>query len=206
MRIGFFTDGFLPQPNGVATSVFESAKELKRRGHEVFIIAPKYPGYRDAENVIRLTSVKIYKEPELRVALNLPDKNLRKILSMDFDVIHGHSGGPITFLGREIARVKKVPFVVTYHTLWSHYTHYFFKGKIVTPKLMERATKLFGNGCDYLIAPTERVEKELKTYGIKKPIAIIPSGIDTEKFLNAEPGALRKKNRHKRRSNYFVCR
>ena len=194
MRIGFFTDGFLPQPNGVATSVSESAKELERRGHEVFIIAPKYPGYIDhSTNVIRLPSIKVLKLPETRLAPSFPDKSLGKIFSMDFDIIHGHSGGPITFLGREIARAKDIPFVITYHTLWNRYTHYFFKGKIVTPKLMERATKIFANRVDYLIAPTSRVEHELRSYGIKKPIAIIPSGIDIEKFQNSKKGFLRKK-------------
>src|SRR3989344_1151078 len=105
MRIGFFTDGFLPQPDGVTTSVFESAKELRRRGHEVFIIAPKYPGYVDRDPyVIRLTSLKVYRDPEIRMGLSLPDKALRKIISMDFDIIHGHSGGPVTLLGSQVAR------------------------------------------------------------------------------------------------------
>lgn len=194
MRIGFFTDGFLPQPNGVATSVYESAKELGRRGHEVFVIAPKYPGYVDSGiNVIRLRSLKISKQPEMRIALSIPDNSLRRVLSMDFDIIHGHSGGPITLLGWEIARSKKIPYVVTYHTLWNRYAHYFLKGKIVTPKIIERATKIFGNRADHLIAPTKRVEEELKSYGVKKPITVVPSGIDTGKFKNAKEGFLKSK-------------
>ncbi|HVZ67697.1 MAG TPA: glycosyltransferase [Patescibacteria group bacterium] len=198
MRIGFFTDGFLPQLDGVATSVSETAKELKRRGHNVTIIAPKYPGYKDREiEVIRLTSVRVQKEANIRVALNIPDKSWRKILSMDFDIIHGHSGGSITFLGAQIAKLKNIPSIVTYHTLWNRYTHYFLKGKIVKPKMMEQATKLFGNTLDYLIAPTERVEKELKRYGVRRPIAVIPSGIDTEKFKKAEKGFLRERIKNK---------
>ena len=192
MRIGFFTDGFLPQPNGVATSVFESAKELERRGHEVWIIAPSYPGYIDKSlNVIRLTSLKVFKEPEIRLALNLPDKAMRKVLSMDFDVIHGHSGGIVTLMGWEVARAKNIPFVVTYHTLWNRYTHYFLKGKVITPKMVERATKIFGNQIDFLIAPTGRVEQELASYGVKKPIKIVPSGINIDKFKEGKGGYLR---------------
>lgn len=194
MRIGFFTDGFLPQPNGVATSVFETARELESRGHEVFIIAPKYPGYIDRDlNVIRLPSLKIAEKPETRIGISLPDQHLRKIISMDFDIIHGHSGGPVTLLGWEIARAKSIPCVVTYHTLWNRYTHYFLKGKVVTPKMMEQATKIFGNQVDFLIAPTERVEKELKKYGVKKPIRIVPSGINLDKFKAESHGFLRKK-------------
>lgn len=192
MRIGFFTDGFLPQPNGVATSVVEAANELERRGHEVFIIAPKYPGFVDKNvRVIRLTSLKVASKPEIRMALHLPDQALRKILSMDFDVIHGHSGGPVTLIGWEIARRKKIPYVVTYHTLWNRYTHYFLKGKVVTPKMMERATKIFGNGVDYLVAPTAKVEKELRSYGVKKPIKVVPSGVDVGEFSKAKKGFLR---------------
>ena len=192
MRIGFFTDGFLPQPNGVATSVFESAKELERRGHEVWIIAPSYPGYIDKSlNVIRLTSLKVFKEPEIRLALNLPDRAMRKVLSMDFDIIHGHSGGVVTLMGWEVARAKNVPFVVTYHTLWNRYTHYFLKGKVITPKMMERATKIFGNRIDFLIAPTGRVEQELVSYGVKKPIKVVPSGINIDKFKEGKGGYLR---------------
>lgn len=194
MRIGFFTDGYLPQPNGVATSVYETAKELERRGHEVFVIAPKYPGYKDtSKNVIRLTSINVNEAVKIRVAITLPDKDMRQVLSNEYDIIHGHAGGPITLLGWEVARNKKVPYVVTYHTMWSRYTHYFLKGKVVTPKMMERATKIFGNAVDFLIAPTGRVEKELRSYGVKTPIKVIPSGVDLEEFAKAKKGVLRKR-------------
>jgi 1,2-diacylglycerol 3-alpha-glucosyltransferase len=193
MKIGFFTDGFLPQPNGVATSVFASAQELERRGHEVFIVAPKYPGYKDEMNVFRLTSVKVMSKPDLRLALHLPDRPLRRLLKMDFDIIHVHSGGPITLLGLEIAKAKNIPIVATYHTLWAKYTHYFMKGKVIKPKVIEQATKLFCNRCDYLIAPSRRVVEELEKYGIKKPIAMIPSGVDTRKFGVVSKNTFRKK-------------
>jgi 1,2-diacylglycerol 3-alpha-glucosyltransferase len=193
MKIAFFTDVFLPELDGVTTSVYESAKELERRGHEVVIIAPKYPGFIDKTlNVIRLTSLKVYKVPEIRLALNLPDRAMRKILSMDFDVIHGHAGGTVTLMGWEVARTKKIPFVITYHTLWNRYTHYFLKGKVVTPRMMEKATKIFGNQADFLIAPTDRVEKELQSYGVKKPIKVIPSGINIEKFKQSKGGLLKR--------------
>ena len=193
MKIGFFTDGYLPQPNGVATSVATCAKALQKRGHEVFIVAPKQPGYKDEENVFRLTSVKIQGKGDFRLALNLPEKPLRQILRIDFDIIHGHAGGPVTLLGWQISRMKNVPFVGTYHTLWNRYTHYVLKGKLVTPKMAEVASKIFGNLCDLLIAPTPRVKKELISYGVRKPIAVVGSGLDLTRFAKAEKGFLRHK-------------
>ena len=47
MKIGFFTDGYLPQLNGVATSVEAWSKGLGKLGHEVYIIAPKYQNFKD---------------------------------------------------------------------------------------------------------------------------------------------------------------
>ena len=194
MKIGFFTDTYLPQLDGVSTSVETCVRALEERGHEVNIIAPKYPRYRDKKkNVVRLTSIKFMKDLEMYVALQIPDRTLLKVLRMDFDIIHGHSGGPITLLGWQVARVRNIAYVATYHTLWNRYTHYFFKGKIIKPKMVEITSRVFGNVCDCLIAPTERVKKELISYGIKKPIRTLLSGIDVKRFTHIKKGFLRKK-------------
>ena len=79
MKIGFFTDGYLPQINGVATSVEELKKSLEKRKHKVFIIAPKYPNYKDSnKNVFRLSSFRLYKNPELRLPYMVPEKLFKK--------------------------------------------------------------------------------------------------------------------------------
>ena len=121
MKIGFFTDSYLPMHDGVATSTHTYAEELKRRGHDVYIIAPKHPRYKDKEkHIYRLTSVKLF-VPEFRFALQIPQKSLLHTIKTDFDLIHGHNGGPISFLGWELARARNIPYVLTYHTFWSHY-------------------------------------------------------------------------------------
>ncbi|OGY22733.1 MAG: hypothetical protein A2126_04845 [Candidatus Woykebacteria bacterium GWB1_45_5] len=194
MKIGFFTDGYLPQPNGVATSVAASAKALRDRGHNVYIVAPKEPGYKDLEaGVFRLTSIKVSNRPPVRLSLSLPEKPLREVLKIDFDIIHGHDGGTSTLLGWEIAKLKNIPFVGTYHTLWNRYTHYILKGKLIRPKVMEVASRVFASLCDYLVVPTKRVKEELLTYGVRKPIVVIPSGLDLSLFKAAPKGFLRKK-------------
>lgn len=194
MKIGFFTDGFPPGTDGVSVSTFQTARELEKRGHEVFIVAPKYPGYVEKNpRVTRIASLRIHRHPEIRMGVNLTDKGLRKTILNDFDIIHGHSGGFISFMGREVAREKNIPFIFTYHTLWNRYTHYFMKGKVVRPKTMEQVSKIFGNLVDCLIAPTKRVEKELRRYGVKRPIVVIPTGIPVKNFSRAPFGFLRER-------------
>ena len=38
MRIAIFTDTFLPNTNGVVTSILNHIKELSRRGHKVLLL------------------------------------------------------------------------------------------------------------------------------------------------------------------------
>ena len=67
MKIGFFTDSYLPQLDGLATSVEICARALEDLGHEVYVIAPRYPRYNDiSPNVYRLTSIKFVDTPEMR--------------------------------------------------------------------------------------------------------------------------------------------
>jgi 1,2-diacylglycerol 3-alpha-glucosyltransferase len=194
MKIGIFTDAYFPQVNGVVTSVDETVRELRKRRHEVFIVTASYPNYKDKEeNVIRLSSVMLNKKLNIRVATHLPEKALINLYKIDFDLIHGHGGGTVSLLGVEIAKIRKIPFVFTYHTLFSKYAHYILKGFVVRPKIIEALSRIFCNRCDVVIAPTPKIKDILLSYGVKKSIEVIPTGLDTKKFSKAQKGYLRKK-------------
>ncbi len=193
MRIGLFTESYLPDPNGVATTVAATARELEKLGHTVYIIAPKHPGYKDEKNVIRLYALKVMEKLDMRTALHVPERNLIKIIRLDLDLIHGHAGGTVSFIGWEVARLKNIPYIGTYHTLAHEYTHYILRGKLLTPGFFKTVTRIFGNMCDQLIAPTERAKNELRAMKVSRPIAILPSGIDLETFTNVPKGYLRER-------------
>jgi 1,2-diacylglycerol 3-alpha-glucosyltransferase len=61
MKICMFTNTYLPHVGGVAKSVASFSEDLRKRGHEVLIVAPVY--HNDHENnkpepeIIRLTAV-----------------------------------------------------------------------------------------------------------------------------------------------------
>lgn len=193
MKIGIFTDGYLPQLNGVATSVDAWAKGLEKLGHEVYIIAPKYPNYKDRSRAIRLSSFRVLKQPDIRLAGFLPIKSMLEISRINFDIIHGTSGGTISSLGLVVARLKKIPYVFTYYTRWNHFTHYFLRGKLISPALVEKASRIFCNRCDCIVVPTLKIKDELISFGVKKPIVVISSGVDIDKFKKQKKGFLRKK-------------
>lgn len=194
MKIGFFTDGYLPQINGVATSTEELANSLRDKKSKVTVVAPSYPNFKDkTKNVLRLKSVKIYKNPDIRIAYMFPDRILAQVITQDFDIIHGFSGGSIPSLGLALSKIKGKPYVFTYNTRWNQYTHYILNGRIVKPKAVEKAMTVFCNRCDAIVAPAEFVKQELISFGVKKKIVVIPNGVDTKKFAEAKKGKLREK-------------
>lgn len=194
MKIAFFTDTYHPQVSGVVENVETSAKALRELGHHVTIVAPRTPKFKSKErDVIWIPSVKVIKNPEVRLIVPIPDKTMRALLAKRFDIIHGHAGGTACFLGWELARRKKIPYIFTYHTLFNRYTHYLFNGKIITPKMAEVGSRVFGNLCSHVIAPTERVKKELLSYGVSKPITVISGGVNLTKYQKLNPNLLRKK-------------
>ncbi len=194
MKIGFFADGYLPQKNGVATSVAEYADGLQKQGHSVTIIAPKYPGYKDKrKNVIRLSSISYKKQIGVRLAIYLPERSFRELLKLDFDIIHGHGDGPITMLGWTIAKRKNIPFILSHHTFWNRYTHYLPAGKLIHPRIVEKITQVFANSCSSIISPSNMSKKELLNYGVTKPITVIHHGLDLSNYTIGNKDFLRKK-------------
>lgn len=123
MRIAIFTDDYLPSVSGVVTSIQNQKRALELLGHEVFVVAPKFPHYRDREkNVIRLASFPAPKNMKLvdgrRGALVYPRLEQR-FAKYHFDVVHTETEFLVGILGHNVARKFGLPHVHTLHTLYA---------------------------------------------------------------------------------------
>ena len=49
MRIGLFSDAYLPEISGVTMAIYWLKQELEDLGYTVYIYAPRYPEIRDEE-------------------------------------------------------------------------------------------------------------------------------------------------------------
>ncbi len=195
MKIAFFTDNYLPQASGVATSVDYFAKALRKSGHTVYIFAPKIAGFKDIEDYIfRLPSIRVIPNLPDGARIPLPNKSILKMISIDFDIIHAHGNGAFSLLGLGIGRARKVPYVSTFHIQVDNFAHYFFKGRIIKPKMMNKLfLKKIADYCDGVIAPSEKMQSQLIEAGVTKEIEVIPNFVDIGKFKGIQKGFLRKK-------------
>lgn len=187
MRIGFFTDTYTPQINGVVTSIRLFKKALEERGHEVYVFAPDPEHHEDGDVTVRFPSLPFAFQPEMRFASPISIEALRVLDKLDLDVVHSHDPFSIGLFGLRVARRHKVPYIHTYHTLYPEYVHYVWETRL-TKKLAEMLSREFCDACDTIIAPSTKVERYLREWGVSVPIDIIATGIDIERYANPDPG------------------
>jgi glycosyltransferase involved in cell wall biosynthesis len=190
MRIGFFTDTFLPQANGVVTSLLSFGPELVRRGHEVSVFCPK-SNVKEFKGmaVFSYPAVTFRAYPEFKIAVPQGRDRAPKL-----DIVHTHSPFTMGFFGWRVAKLQNIPRVSTFHTLLSEYAGYVSKlGKIVLKPVTWEFCRTFYNRHRKLIAPSKTLKKILEDHKIRKPIETIPNGIDTNFFHPFNKTMARKK-------------
>lgn len=185
MRIGIFTDTYKPQINGVVTSIVTLKEELEKLGHSVFIFTAAVPGYKNKEEGVFCTSSLPFKPcPPMRLANPISLEITRIAINLKLDIIHTQTEFSIGALGKFIAKITKCPLVHTYHTLYEDYTHYILGQSLDDFKkhFTRSYSRFFCNRNDFIVAPTKKVYDLLESYGVIKPIEIIPTGINLDKF------------------------
>lgn len=190
MRIGIFTDAYHPDINGVVTSIKILEKEMKKRGHEVFVFSPSKHEPTENQNLYMLKSMPLFlaKEFDFRIATFYSREIAKQIKELNLDIIHTQSEFSLGLFGKIISRKYKIPFIHTYHTKWEEYVHYITPvkgGRNIYPRRFARNfSKSFMRKAECVISPSKEIEKYLKyKCDIKnKPIYIIPTGIDIEPF------------------------
>ncbi len=182
MRICIFSECLLPVVNGVSISVLTLARFLRLQGDEAWIFAPAYRGYQETDPfTIRLPSFKVPKQPDYPLAIPLSPRASRALRDHPPDVVHVNSPFTMARYGARVARKRRVPLVVTYHTLLREYAHYApLLGAHIAPFLV-RLSRNFCNSAQAVIAPSESIRDELRSYGVTTPIHVIPTGIPPDK-------------------------
>lgn len=191
MRIGMFTDTYIPQINGVATSVSLLKKTLEDLGHEVFVFTTTDPDAKELqeEHVYRVPSAPIFTERRLGVFYH--PGLVREIRRLKLDLIHTHTEFSLGIFGRNLAGDLELPLVHTYHTIYEDYTHFVAKGQQMNRVARGAAralTRSFCNVADAVVVPTNKVKDLLMDYGVVSDLNVVPTGIDLTRFQTEDNG------------------
>lgn len=184
MRIGLFTDAYFPIIGGVSVSIRTLRNELEKLGHVVYIITNDHERSQEENNVIRIKGHKLPMKvmDEFRIG-TIKKSDVRRIGSLDLDIVHCHTEFKMGLLGRRVARRYNLPLIHTYHTMYEDYIHFITKMFLRPLRfLSKKYSKYFANKADKVIFPTVKVQRTFVEYGYKKQSSIIPTGIYLDKF------------------------
>lgn len=180
LRIGQFTDTFLPVVDGVGRVALAYADTLCHMGHQVTVVSPMYDtGYRGGYpfelvdfQAMSLPGMKQYKQGEAPM-----DPHYRKRMRMiPLDIVHAHSPFTSGSEALRLASMRKLPLVGTFH---SKYYDDFLKAT-KSEKLARVGVKFvvdFYERCDEVWAVGQATADVLHEYGYEGDIQVMPNGV-----------------------------
>ncbi|MBO4540915.1 MAG: glycosyltransferase, partial [Bacilli bacterium] len=188
MNVVLFTDTYLPEINGVATSLFNLRKTLVEHGTNVLVVSSGGPDVEKMEykdGIIRIAGFEAMKGYDYHIATFYNQKAFEIVRDFKPDLIHSNHDGPIGQFGFICAQRLNLPIVYTYHTMYEDYTHYVTKGHfdIFAKKIVRGYINLKSVQADEFIAPSEKIKNYFRSIGVDKYINVVPTGIDFQKFM-----------------------
>ncbi len=197
MKIGIFTDSWVPNLNGVVISIINEVQTL-RDNHEFVIFAPKLkqaiPFEIEGVPIYELPSVPFPGYPGYSVAF--PPPRFNKILRKEkIDFVHNHTPFSLGYFATLTAKVfNNLPLLSHYHT---HLVEYSFNllpfGDLFVDKItavLQHSvwfyTRMFYRFSDVIVTPSKTLQYDLVRHGVKEPVYSLPNMISKVFLENTE--------------------
>jgi len=194
MRIGLFTNNYLPFRGGVTTAVETLRQGLEAQGHRAWVFAPAWSGpHDDPAYVFRYPSVPAPTYPGFAVPLPFSRRLSRAARELDLDIFHAQHPFLLGVTARRLARSQGRPLVFTYHTRYEKYAHYVPLPEPLVASLAVRLASRFAGSADLVIAPSARIAESLADLGVRAPIAVVPTGVPLDLFRPGDRGEARQR-------------
>lgn len=169
---------YKPVINGVTRMVALYKERLEAAGHEVTVFTLGEPDPAgDDPNVIRSRAIPL---GDTGYYFSFRYSKAAQERLREMEIIHCHH----LFMSVEMAhRYGRCPIVYTNHTRYDLYTGaYTPLPQPAADAIMRQIWPEFTSYCDVVITPSPRVRDVMRDFGVRRPIEVIPNGIDLEPF------------------------
>ena len=183
MQIGMVTACYLPVVNGVTRMIELYKKHLTAAGHEVTVFTVGEPDeVSDEPDVIRTAGIAV---GDTGYYLTIRYNRLARAKMREMDIIHCHH----LLMSAEMARrYGRCPIVYTNHTRYDLYTgSHIPLPQAAADAVMRQLWPDLTDNCDVVITPSASVQDVMRAFGVRRPIEVIPNGIELTTF--ARPGS-----------------
>jgi len=167
MKLLLVTDAWMPQVNGVVTTLVELVRELSKLGHQVTVVHPGLfktrpcPGYAGIDLAVR---------PRNQLASMMNEAH--------FDAVHIATEGPLGWAARGLCKQRGWPFTTAFHTRFPEV----LKAAVGIPLWIGYALfRHFHKPSAGVMVPTQGVLNLLTKQGFRN-LKLWTHGVDTDLF------------------------
>lgn len=171
MKLTIFTDAWVPQINGVVSTLLSTKKELERKGWEVIVVHPD------------LYRVKIPLQPSTGIYMPLLPMGIADEEVRDAEHIHIATEGAIGLAARYSCKKYNKPYTTSFHTRYPEYVH-IHAG--IPPRITGKYFRWFHRNSHTVMATTPAMVDYCRELGIKN-VKIWTRGVDTTIFRPIYP-------------------
>ncbi len=182
MRIVFFTETCEPQVNGIVVTLNRVTEYFASHGHEILLVAPRYPGTRSSSHCLRMKCVPFPLYPEMPVILphwSFHRVEFESIGAFQPDLVHVWTSGVMSFFGQKWARRHGCPVVASYETDIIRYLHMYGFGAFESQAWSY--FKWLLNNCRRVYVPSNDTKRFLDDAGIRN-VEVFERGVDILHF------------------------
>ncbi len=206
MRIAYFADNFYPEISGISDSIITTGEELRKRGHEVVYVAPRY-GRKEYEPAQRFDANKkplhdprgdlpVRRVPSLPFP-NSPTSQSRIAVPLGFmlpfmrrfkpDIIHSQAPHGVGLEALYTSRALGVPLIGTEHTPIEEFFHYSPAVSKTFGAAWLRWEVWYYNRCDFVTTPYQGLIEEMRGRGLRSRARVQANPVPFESMLSSAP-------------------
>jgi len=153
-RIAIVTDAWAPQMNGVVRTLTTTCEHLRKRGHEIMVIAPD-----------QFRSLPCPTYPEIRLAMPAPGAVACLLDGFAADAVHIATEGPLGLAARRHCLAHGISFTTAYHT---QFPAYVARRTRLPERLWWRYIRWFHAPAERVLVAAETIRAELRAHGLTR--------------------------------------
>ncbi len=179
MKIGQFSDSFLPIVDGVGRVVYNYAAALSKRGEECYVVAPMADtGYRGGYpfELVDFISRELLIQRQYNTGIPSFDAHYdARMRCIDLDIVHAHSPFIAGLEAQRLSRRRNIPMIGMFHSRYYDDFYQFTRAEMLA-NIAVASIVNFYQRCDEVWTVSQSSAETLHDYGYVGEIIVMPNG------------------------------
>ena len=179
MKIGQFSDTFLPIVDGVGRVVYHYATALSQRGEECYVIAPMSDtGFRGGYpfELIDFISRELPRQKQYSTGIPQLDSHYdARMRSVNLDIVHAHSPFIAGLEAQRLARRRGIPIIGMFHSRYYDDFYQLTRTEMLANFAVASIVNFYQR-CDEVWTVSQSSKETLYDYGYVGDVVVMPNG------------------------------